>query len=143
MTYRQIATSLFITITATIAFQGLSMTTTAAAEENRLFEMRTYTTHDGRLDALHKRFRDHTNKIFKKHGMQLVAYWTPVEGDEAQNTLVYVLAYPNREARDKSWAAFRADPDWQKAYKASKEDGPIVKKVVSTFLTPTDYSPIK
>lgn len=143
MTNRHFAASLLITLTALLACQGTGMTSTAAAEESRLFEMRTYTTHPGRLDALHKRFRDHTNKIFKKHGMQLIAYWTPVEGDTAKNTLVYVLAYPNREARDKSWDAFRADPDWKKAQKESEADGRIVSKVVSTFLTPTDYSPIK
>ena len=111
--------------------------------EQRFFEMRTYITHEGKLDDLHKRFRDHTNRIFQKHGMQLVGYWTPTDGDEAENTLVYILAYESRDARDKAWAAFRADPDWQAAYKASREDGPIVKKVISKFLTPTDYSPIR
>ncbi|MFP6656695.1 MAG: NIPSNAP family protein [Pirellulales bacterium] len=110
---------------------------------DRFFELRTYTTHPGRLDALHKRFRDHTNSIFKKHGMQLVAYWTPTDGAEAKNTLVYVLAYPDRAARDKAWAAFKADPQWKKAFAESRADGPIVKKVESRFLAPTDYSPIK
>jgi hypothetical protein len=110
---------------------------------DRFFELRIYTTHPGKLDALHQRFRDHTNDIFKKHGMQLVAYWTPTDGDEAKNTLVYVLAYKDRAARDKAWAAFRKDPQWTKAFAASRKDGPIVKKVESRFLTPTDYSPIK
>ena len=117
-----------------------------AADEpagNRLFEMRTYVANDGKMDDLHKRFREHTNKLFVKHGMELVGYWTPVEGAEAANTLVYILAYPNREAREKSWKAFMADPDWQAAYKASHAAGPLVKKVESKFLTPTDYSPIK
>ena len=111
--------------------------------QERFFEMRTYITHEGKLDDLHKRFRDHTNRIFQKHGMQLVGYWTPTDGDEEANTLVYILAYESRDARDKAWSAFKADPDWQAAYKASREDGPIVKKVISKFLTPTDYSPIK
>ena len=115
----------------------------AAEKDDRFFEMRTYITHEGKLDDLHKRFRDHTNRIFQKHGMQLVGYWTPTDGDEAENTLVYILAYESRDARDKAWAAFKADPDWQAAFKASREDGPIVKKVISKFLTPTDYSPIK
>jgi hypothetical protein len=110
---------------------------------NRLFEIRTYITNDGKMPDLHKRFREHTNRLFEKHGMTLVAYWTPVDGPDAANTLVYVLAYPNREAREKSWKAFMADPDWQAAYKASHANGPLVKKVVSQFLTPTDYSPIK
>jgi hypothetical protein len=112
-------------------------------KEPRLFEMRIYTTHPGRLEALHKRFRDHTNQLFVKHGMQLVGYWTPRDGERSKDTLVYMLAYPSQEARDKSWQAFRNDPDWKAAYKASHADGPIVKKVESKFLNPTDYSPIK
>ena len=75
--------------------------------------------------------------------MDLIGYWTPVEGEEKDNTLVYILAYPNREARDASWKAFAADPDWRAAYAASRADGPLVKKVESKFLSPTDYSPIK
>jgi hypothetical protein len=109
----------------------------------RLFELRIYTTHPGKLDALNQRFRDHTNRLFQKHGMELVAYWTPVEGEEAQNTLIYVLAYPNREAREKSWQAFREDPAWIKARTESEKDGPIVQRVESKFLAPTDYSPIR
>jgi hypothetical protein len=115
----------------------------AAEKENRFFELRIYTTHPGKLDALHARFRDHTNRLFKKHGMQLVGYWTPTEGEEAKNTLVYMLAYPDAEARDKAWKAFKDDPEWQKAYADSRQDGPIVMKVENKFLTPTDYSPIK
>ncbi len=120
-------------------------TTTAEDKKERFFEIRTYTTHEGKLDALHKRFRDHTNRIFKKHGMQLVGYWTPTDGDAAQNTLVYILAYPSREAREASWKAFRDDPEWQKVFKQSHVDagGKIVATVDSKFLSPTDYSPIK
>ena len=127
-----------------VALVASSITHLRAEEKGeRFFEMRTYITHDGKLDDLHKRFRDHTNRIFQKHGMQLVGYWTPTDGDDAENTLVYMLAYESRDARDKAWAAFKADPEWQKVYKASREDGPIVKQVISKFLTPTDYSPIK
>jgi len=135
------------TIACLIAACGalFSFTSSACGEEKeqRFFELRKYTTHEGKLDDLHKRFRDHTNRIFKKHGMQLVGYWTPVDGDEADNTLVYILAYESRDARDKAWAACKADPEWQKAYQASRQDGPIVKKVENKFLTPTDYSPIQ
>ncbi len=95
------------------------------------------------MPDLHKRFREHTNRLFQKHGMTLVGYWTPTEGDNAANTLVYMLAYPSREARDKSWKAFQADPEWQAAYKESHKNGPLVDKVISQYLQPTDYSPIK
>lgn len=110
---------------------------------NRVFELRIYTTHPGKLDALHKRFRDHTCNLFEKHGMTLVGFWTPNEGDQAENTLIYLLAFPSRAARDKAFAAFRDDPAWKKAYKESIADGKIVKKVESKFLSPTDYSEIK
>jgi hypothetical protein len=119
------------------------MARAADAPAHRLFEMRTYVANDGKFEALHQRFRDHTNKLFQKHGMELVGYWVPADGPEAANTLVYILAYPNREAREKSWKAFMADPDWQAAYKASHANGPLVKTVKTQFLNPTDYSPIK
>jgi hypothetical protein len=109
----------------------------------RFFELRIYTAHPGKLEALHQRFREHTNALFRKHGMELLGYWTPVEGEEAENTLIYVLAYPDRPSRDKSWEAFRNDPDWNAAKNESEKNGPLVKSVESKFLAPTDYSPIR
>ena len=114
-----------------------------AEKDNRLFEMRTYVTYPGKLEALHKRFREHTNVLFEKHGMQLVGYWTPVDGAEVENTLVYILAYPDRSARDQAWQAFGKDPDWKRVFAESRQDGPIVQKVISKFLMSTDYSPIR
>ncbi|MDP7268294.1 MAG: NIPSNAP family protein [Pirellulales bacterium] len=116
----------------------------AAAESDaagRLFEMRTYTTAPGKLENLHARFRDHTNALFVKHGMALIAYWVP---EEKPNTLIYILAYPDRDAREASWKAFMADPEWQRVWDASKKaaGGPIVTKIDKTFMRPTDYSPI-
>ncbi len=104
------------------------------------YELRTYTTVPGRLPALHARFRDHTMALFAKHGMKNVVYLTP-QGDE--NKLVYLLAHESKAAAEKSFAAFRMDPDWTKARDASEKDGKIVEKVESVFLTPTDYSPMK
>ena len=130
-----------------LAFAPIAGTTVARADdkspEGRVFELRTYTTNDGKLDALHKRFRDHTNKLFVKHGMTLIAYWTPTDEPKSANTLVYVLAYKDKAARAKAWNAFKNDPDWKKAFAESRKDGPIVKKVQSMFLSPTDYSPVK
>ena len=136
---------LTVTLLSVLCCAGLWMQSNSeAAAENakkdRLFEMRTYTTAEGRLDALHKRFREHTNKLFVKHGMTLVGYWTPTDKPE---TLVYILAYPNMDARKKSWKAFMSDPVWKKAWADSKKDGPVVTKVESQFLNPTDYSPIR
>lgn len=116
-----------------------------AAEETgmRFFEMRTYVAAEGKLDALHARFRDHTTALFEKHGMTNVGYWVPTDGPEAANTLVYILAYPSREAREASWKAFVNDPEWTKAKEASEVNGPLVEKVISQFLAPTDYSTIQ
>jgi|ERR1043166_466097 hypothetical protein len=111
--------------------------------KTRFFEMRTYIAKAGKMQALHARFRDHTNKLFVKHGMELVGYWTPTKGENAENTLIYILAYPSEEARKASWDAFQNDPDWKKAKADSEKDGVLVDKVESKFMVPTDYSPIK
>jgi hypothetical protein len=112
--------------------------------KTRVFELRTYHTNEGKLSDLHKRFREHTCELFKKHGMELIGFWTPTdEKDGKSNTLVYVLAFPSRDAAKKSWAAFSADPEWQKVYKESHKNGVLVGKVESVYLDPTDYSPIK
>ena len=128
-----------------LAVGHLAFPSAQAGDEpaDRFFEMRTYTTHPDKLEALHDRFRDHTNRLFEKHGMDLVGYWTPAGGPEADNTLVFILGYPDREAREQSWEAFVADPEWQEAYEESHRDGPLVSEVDSRFLVPTDYSPIR
>ena len=115
----------------------------ADAVKTRYFEMRTYIANPGKLDALNARFRDHTCKLFAKHGMECVGFWTPTTGEDAANTLIYILAYPSKEACESSWKAFRDDPDWKAAKAASEKDGVLVGKVISTFMAPTDYSPIR
>jgi hypothetical protein len=113
------------------------------SEKARLYELRIYTTHPGRLDALNARFRDHTMKLFEKHGMQNVAYFVPTDGEKKDNTLIYAISHASREAAAKSWKDFIADPEWHKARDASEKDGKIVAKVESTYMMPTDYSPHK
>jgi NIPSNAP protein len=114
----------------------------ARAADPRVFELRTYTTADGRLDALNARFREHTIALFERHGMQVIGFWTPTAADGA-NTLVYLLAYPSAAAREASWKAFTDDPEWKKVREESERDGKIVLKVDSKMLAPTDYSPMK
>ena len=111
--------------------------------DDRVFELRVYHAAAGKMKALHERFRSVTNKLFAKHGMTVVGYWSPTDAKEAEKKLYYVLAYPSKEAADKSWAAFRADPDWVKAKAASEEGGTLVDKVDSVYMNPTDYSPLK
>jgi hypothetical protein len=112
--------------------------------ETRVFELRTYTAAEGKLDALNKRFRDHTCRLFRKHGMTIVGFWTPTDGDGAKTKLIYLLAFPSREAAKKSWNAFRDDEEWKKVRAESEKDGAILAKPPeSVFLEPTDYSPMK
>jgi hypothetical protein len=118
---------------------GIAAVSAAAEQEQRVFELRTYYSPPGRLDDLHARFRNHTLKLFEKHGMTNVGYWVPI--DNPDNKLVYVLAYPSREAREASWKAFFADPDWADVRKKTEANGPIVAKVESILLGATDYSP--
>jgi len=109
----------------------------------KIYEMRTYTTLEGRLPALHARFRDHTMKLFEKHGMKNVVYWTPTDPEKSQNTLIYVIAHDSMDAAKKSWDAFRADPEWKKVAAESEKDGKILAPmgVTSVYMTATDYSP--
>jgi hypothetical protein len=108
-------------------------------KDTRVYEMRTYYAAPGKLDALNARFHDHTCKLFEKHGMTNVGYWVPA--DNPDRKLIYILDYPSRDAREKSWKEFLADPDWQKAAKESEIGGNLVAKVEHVFLTATDYSP--
>lgn len=117
--------------------------TLEAQAANRVFELRTYTAPEGKLGDLNKRFRDHTMRIFQKHGMTNIGYWVPQDAPRSQNTLIYIIAHKDREAAKASWAAFGADPEWKKVSAESQVNGRIVEKVESVFMDPTDYSPIK
>ena len=111
-----------------------------------VFELRTYVAAPGKLDALHARFRNHTLALFRKHGMEVVGFWVPLDKDkevEAGNTLVYILAFKSRAAAADAWKAFVADPAWVSAKKASEVDGPLVARLESVFFAGTDYSPLK
>jgi hypothetical protein len=110
----------------------------------RVFELRTYYLNEGKLDDLHKRFRDHTCRLLKKHGAELIGFWTPTdEKDGKGGKLIYLVAFPSREAARKTWEAFGKDPEWRKVYQESHENGVLVKKVESVYLEPTDYSAMK
>jgi hypothetical protein len=111
--------------------------------DDRVFELRIYHAAPGKMKALHERFRNHTCNLFKKHGITIIAFWSPTDAKEAEQKLYYVLAYPSKEAADMSWKAFRADKDWNKAKSESEKEGTLVAKVESVYLNPTDYSPMK
>src|SRR5687768_7024267 len=96
-----------------------------AQAKTRVFELRTYTAPEGKLGDLHKRFRDHTLRLFQKHGMTNIVYLSPQDAPLSQNTLVYLLAHESREAAKKSWDGFRSDPEWKKVASESQVNGPI------------------
>ena len=124
----------------TLSALALALTTADPAADARVYEMRVYYAAPGKLDALHARFRDHTTKLFEKHGLKNVGYFVPA-GENKERKLVYFISAPTRKARDESFKTFIADPDWKKAAAESEKDGRLVDKAESYFLTATDYSP--
>jgi NIPSNAP len=118
-------------------------TLSAQSSAGKVFELRTYTAPAGKLGDLHTRFRNHTLRIFEKHGMANVIYLAPTDAPASENQLVYLLSHKSREAAKASWSAFVNDPEWKKVSSESQVNGRIVEKVDSVFLTATDYSPLK
>jgi hypothetical protein len=106
-----------------------------------VFELRVYHAAAGKLSELEARFRDHTIKIFARHGMKSVAYWTPLDEPEKSNTLIYILHHPSREAATANWKAFQEDPEWKSVKEKSEANGKLVEKIDSTYLVLTDFSP--
>ncbi len=126
-------------IRALLAVSMLTLSAAATADNHSmLYELRTYTANEGKLDALHDRFRNHTMRIFEKHGMQNVAYWLPAD---TTDTLIYVIGHKDADAAKASWQAFVADPEWQEVYADSIADGRLVKNIENVFMSKTDYSP--
>jgi NIPSNAP len=126
------------------AFLPLSGGAREAGQEigaDTVYELRVYHVAPGKLDELLARFRDHTMKIFERHGMKSVAYWTPVDDPQKGNTLIYILQHSSRTAADANWNAFRDDPEWKSVKAKSEENGKLVEKVDSTYMKLTDFSP--
>lgn len=114
----------------------------AADKDTRCYELRTYHVAPGKMEALHKRFREHTLGLFARHGITSLGYWERLDKEgKPENKLTFLLSYPDREAREKSWKGFMDDPDWKAAYKASEANGPLVTKAENPYLSATDYSP--
>jgi hypothetical protein len=113
----------------------------ADSASTTVYELRVYHTYAGKLNDLLRRFREHTTKLFEKHGIKNVAYWTPLDEPAKSSTLIYILAHPSREAAAANWKAFQDDPEWKSVRDKSEENGKIVEKVDSTFMVLTDFSP--
>ncbi len=117
---------------------SVTIAKTQLATSTPFYELRIYYAPEGKLEALLSRFRNHTTGLFEKHGMKNIGYWLPLENTE--NKLLYILAYPSKEARDKSWSDFMNDPNWIAVQKATEAKGPIVSRVENIFMTETDFS---
>jgi hypothetical protein len=127
-------------VAATLAYNaGYSRAEEKQAE--RLYELRTYTTHPGRLPALNARFKNHTTKLFEKHGIKNGLYWVPTDEKLKDNTLIYFVSHANQDSADKSWKEFINDPEWKAVAEASEKDGKIVAKVDRVYMKLVDYSP--
>ena len=114
-----------------------------AFPQGRVYELRTYTCFEGKLDALKARFRDHTIAIFKRHGIESVGYWVPQDPEKSKTTLIFILVHPSREAADKNWKEFWDDAEWKKVTAESEANGKIVQKMDSVFMSPTAFSKLK
>jgi NIPSNAP len=107
---------------------------------HHVYELRMYHVHDGKMDALRDRFRDHTDALFKRHNMKSVGYWTPEDTPGSQNLFIYILEHPSRQDAEKNWATFQADPEWKKVKAESEAQGPLVDHIDRYFMDPTSYS---
>ena len=135
--------ALAVFVAGLLVGRALPSTAVHAQADHRVFELRKYTAPEGKLGELQARFRNHTIRIFNNHHMTSIGSWVPQDAPDSQNTLIYVLAHPSREAAKKNWAEFQDDPEWQKVSTESQVNGRIVTKVESTFMDPTDFSQIK
>lgn len=137
------AAALFGALALIGAVLGAGLLVPAAAQDRKVYELRTYTATPGNLDKLHARFRDHTTRIFRRHGMEVVGYWTPTDGERAEDTLIYILEHASRAQAAASWRAFIQDPEWREVAAASTADGEILGGIESEYMSATDYSPIR
>lgn len=133
----------FSTITLGVGLVLGVFVTTQAQNSGKVFELRTYTATPGNLDNLHARFRDHTTRIFRKHGMEVVGYWSPTSEEEREDTIVYILEHQSQAAANASWSAFGQDPEWAKVAEESNANGPILGGIERKYMVATDYSPLR
>jgi hypothetical protein len=108
-----------------------------------VYELRMYQVNEGKMDALIARFGDHTDVLFRRHNMKSIGFWRPQDAPYSQNLFVYILEHPSREEARKNWAAFQADPEWQKVKADSETQGPLAKRIDSYFMDPTSFSALK
>jgi NIPSNAP len=122
-----------------VGFSALS----GSSPSHHVYELRLYHVHQGKMDSLVARFGDHTDALFKRHNMKSIGYWLPEDAPSSQNLFVYILEHPSREEAEKNWAAFQADPEWQKVKAESEANGKLVDHIDRYFMDPTTFSALK
>ena len=132
-----------ISLLSLIAGLGTGIFLTTSAQSEKVFELRTYKATPGNLDNLHARFRNHTTRIFRKHGMEVVGYWSPTSEEERGDTLVYMLEHADQDTATASWQAFIEDPEWAEVAAASNANGQILGGIEAKYMVATDYSPMQ
>lgn len=132
-----------ISLVSLVIGVGAGVFFSSSAQNEKVFELRTYTATPGNLDNLHARFRNHTTRIFRKHGMEVVGYWSPTSEEEREDTLVYLLAHDSQDAANASWQAFIGDPEWSEVAEESNRNGQILGGIERKYMVATDYSPMK
>ena len=136
--------TIFVVLVAVSAgLSGGLLISDAAQNSEKVYELRIYTATPGNLENLHARFRDHTIRIFEKHGMGVVGFWSPTAEDERDSQLIYVLEHSSRQAADEAWSAFGADPEWREVSASSNANGQILANVERHYMVATDYSPMQ
>ena len=141
MTRRLLLESLSTLPMLSAALLAASQRADAKQTATTVYELRVYHAAPGKLAELLARFRDHTNKLFEKHGMKAIAYWTPLDEPEKGNMLIYILQHPSREASVANWKAFQDDPEWKRVKEESEANGKLAERIDSTYMALTDFSP--
>ena len=133
--------SFLLGVTLMLAFSKLGASNPQSP--HHVYELRLYHVNEGKMDALKARFGDHTDAIFRRHNMKSIGYWSPEDAPDSQNLFIYILEHPSRQEAEKNWAAFQADPEWQKVKKESEANGPLVDHIDHYFMDPTSFSALK
>jgi hypothetical protein len=130
--------SFLLEVTLMLAFSKLGASN--PQPPHHVYELRLYHVNEGKMDALKARFGDHTDAIFRRHNMKSIGYWSPEDAPDSQNLFIYILEHPSRQKAEKNWAAFQADPEWQKVKAKSEANGPLVDHIDHYFMDPTTFS---
>ena len=123
-------------VAVTLGFSNIG----GSKNSQHVYELRMYRVNEGKIDALIARFGDHTDAIFRRHNMKSIGFWRPEDAPYSQNLFVYILEHPSREEARKNWAAFQADPEWQKVKAESEAHGALVDHIDRYFMDPTSFS---